>query len=64
MMIWGHYHRSINEEQSNWIVEEMDHRQGSSLNASMIQNNQVDDHWDNNDEDWSGGFCQLKMKIV
>ena len=51
MMICGHNHRSIKEKQSNWIVEEMDHRQGSSLNASMIQNNQVDDHWDNNDED-------------
>ena len=37
MIIWGHYHRSIKEEQSNWVVEEMDHRQSSSLNANMIQ---------------------------
>ena len=37
MMICGHNHRSIKEEQSNWVVEEMDHRQSSSLNTNMIQ---------------------------
>ena len=37
MIIWGHYHRSIKEEQSNWVVEEMDHRQSSSLNANIIK---------------------------
>ena len=37
MIIWRHYHRSIKEEQSNWVVEEMDHRQSSSLNANIIK---------------------------